>query len=242
MLFSGRKLALSCSLLALLSFLVGCGSGQVTQQATPTRGVAATLAPSPTSGVIGSPTATPNRGLRPPALKGPLGPAPTDCPASPALQTFTMQNFGGGFSGTFTALGASPVWQLGIGDGSSPIALYGDSSQPWPSTKVMWVVGPNYSEPVTLTGQDMRSGTPIWFQVYPNNGVPTSDPNADSVYTAHAVLDPNAPNRGGATNSTGHWGIWGIGLIALAAGCYEIKAAWAEGSWSAIYPIGGAQG
>ncbi len=238
-LFPGRRSALSCSLLFLLSFLGGCGGGQVAQRATPTKGAAATLAPSPTMAPLGSPTATPDRKTRPPALKGPLGPAPTNCPASPTLQTFTMENFGGGFFGTFTAYGASPAWGM-LGPGGNAILLQGDSSQSWPSTKVMWVVGPNYAEPVMLTGQDVRSGTPLWFQIYPSNSVPTSDPDADSIYTTHAVLDPNAPNRGGTENTTGHWGIWGIGLIALAAGCYEIKATWAEGSWSAIYSIGSA--
>ncbi|HEY7124102.1 MAG TPA: hypothetical protein VH540_09150 [Ktedonobacterales bacterium] len=198
------------------------------------------MAPSPTVAPVGSPTATPDKRLRPPAVNGPLGPAPTNCPTSSTLQTYSPNNFGGGFSSPISFLGASPVWQLGLGDASSPIALYWDSSQPWPSTKVMWVVGPNYNQPVTLTGQDVRSGTPLWFQVYPSNAIPTSDPNADSSYTTHAVLDPTAPNRGATENSTGHWGIWGIGLIALAAGCYELDATWAEGSWSAIYAFGGA--
>jgi hypothetical protein len=237
---SGRPRAILCSLLLLLPFFAGCGGSQVNQQATPTQGGAATLAPSPTVGPVTSPTATPDRKLRPPAVNSPLGPAPADCPASPTLQTFTMENFGGGFSGAFTAHGATPAWAL-LGPGGDTIPLYWDSSQSWPSTKVMWVVGPNYAEPVTLIGHDVRSGTPLWFQVYPSNSLPTSDPDADSIYTTHAVLDPNAPNRGGTENSTGHWNIWGLGVIALASGCYELDATWAEGSWSAIYVVGGTQ-
>jgi len=172
--------------------------------------------------------------LTPPPLRGPLGAAPTNCPASPAIQTMTQNNFGGGFIGQVSFQGGHPAWELGLPDAGRPLQLGATGGdQPWPSTKVMWVVGPNVAQPVTLTGHDLRTRAPLWFQIYPN---PYSA--ADSVYTTSAVLDPMAPNRGSTDNSTGHWNIWGIGIIALAAGCYELDVSSAGGGWHAIYPIG----
>ncbi|MGH2485615.1 MAG: hypothetical protein ACRDHE_06355, partial [Ktedonobacterales bacterium] len=104
--------------------------------------------------------------------------------------------------------------------------------------KVMWVVGPNVAQPVTLTGHDLRSGAALWFQVYPSNGVPTDNPDAISIYTTHAVLDPAAPNRGSTDNTTGHWNIWGVGIIVLSAGCYQLDVTSASGSWTTIFAAG----
>lgn len=103
------------------------------------------------------------------------------------------------------------------------------------TTKVMWVVGPDYAQPVTLTAAAVHGSTPLWFDIYPANGGP--GPTQD-IYSTRAVLDPGAPNRGGTDNSTGHWNIWGIGLIALSAGCYDFTASWASGSWHTIIAVG----
>ena len=108
------------SLIALV-VLAGCASSPVTQQATPTL-----LQPKPTA------SAGPQ--VTPPAVSGPLGMAPTDCPASPALQTMTQNNFGGGFSSPFSFYGGSPAWQVGLPTDGSALHLSA-GSEPWPRRK-----------------------------------------------------------------------------------------------------------
>jgi hypothetical protein len=200
------------------------------------------------SGAAQKPTATPTAltfptplrtlpvGIRPSPVAGLLDPAPTDCAAFPPPHTFTRSDFGGGFIGSVTFQGSSPAWELGL---VSPLNLNQYSGPvPYPSAKVMWVVGPNYLELVTLQGYDVRTGAPLWFQIYPSNGVPTDNPDAISAYTTYAALDPRAPNRGSTDNSTGHWNIWGIGIIVLAAGCYELDVTWPQGRWSVVFAAG----
>jgi hypothetical protein len=211
------------------SALVGCTTSPPT-----TRGSA------PTATAALPPTALPDttpRGVRPTPVAGLLDPAPADCAVTAPPHTFTSTSFGGGFSGQTTFDGGAPAWELGLGSG--PLHLNeGVGAQPYPSTKVMWVVGPNYAKPVTLTGHDIRNGTALWFQVYPSNSVPTSDPDADSIYTTQAVLDPGAPNRGSTGNSTGYWNIWGIGIMVLKAGCYELDVSSQQGSWHTVFAAG----
>lgn len=210
---------------ALVAALAGCDLGASGHAAAAT----ATLLPTVTAPPTPLPTATPGQQL--PAFSGELGPAPTRCPASPALQIYQTNNFGGGFSGNNAFLGGKPVWELGMG---GVVKLVRDPSGYY-TTKVMWVVGPNYNLPVTLTAADLQGGAPLWFDIYPSNSGPSS---LQDLYTTSAVLDPGAPNRGGSDNSTGHWNIWGIGLFAFHAGCYDFTATWATGSWHTILAVG----
>lgn len=217
-----------CSLLILLVICAGCGnppaqsSTSRTQASTPTIAGTAPITPIPTTG------------SQPPTASGPLGPAPTNCPASPPLQTMTQDNFGGGFIGTVSFQGSAPAWQLGLGT-DRVVHLYQDNVHSYSSTKVMWVVGPNYSLPITLSGHEVNSRAALWFEIYPSNDIIGG---GASSYAIQAPLDPAAPNRGSTDNSTGHWNIWGIGIIVLTAGCYELDANWSGGGWLAIYAIG----
>ncbi len=221
-----------CGLLILLLVCAGCGNSTVqpitsrTQASTPPIAGTAPITPLPITG------------SQPPTASGPLGPAPTTCPASPHLQTMTQDHFGGGFSSPISFQGGSFVWQLGLPTDGSPIQLHQDNVHSYSSTKVMWVVGPNYAQVVTLSGHEVHTGAPLWFEIYPSNSQPISSSTPSTYYT-QAPLDPAAPNRGSTDNSTGHWNIWGIGLIALTAGCYELDATWSGGGWQAIYAIGG---
>lgn len=215
--------------LVLVAALAGCATGSSTS-----------VGPVPTN-TVASRSATPQgtpRGVRPSPVVGSLGPAPTDCTAVAPPDSFTSTTFGGGFSGTTTFLGSTPAWELGMGSSPLHMEQFSNGPTPYPSTKVMWVVGPNYNQPVTLTGHDLHSGATLWFQVYPSNGVATNDPDADSLYTTQAVLDPGAPNRGSTSNSTGHWNIWGVGLMVLQAGCYELDVSSQQGTWHTVFAAG----
>ena len=215
-------------LLPLLLALAGCASTSTAllPPATPS---------SPAAGP--TPLPTPPLGPRPSPVVGLLGPVPTDCVAMPPPQTLTVTDFGGGFSGTTAFAGAAPAWELGLGTGA--LHLNGDGAAvPYPATKVMWVVGPDDPEPVTLSGHELHTGAPLWFQLYPSNAIPTDDPDALTAYTTQAVLDPAAPNRGTAHNQLGNWTIWGIGLLVLAAGCYTLDVAAATASWRTVFAAG----
>ena len=200
--------------------LSGCAAGPTARTATPT------------TPAIPLPAAT--QVLPPTPVGGALGRAPTDCPSVPPPQTFTMASgFGGGFGDPVSFLGGAPVWELGLRSSYSA-GQFRNPGSPYPSFKAMWIVGPNVDQPVTLTGQEVHTGALLWFEIYPSN----TNSSAPSVFTTHAVLDPNAPNRGSTDNSKGHWNIWGIGLVPLAAGCYQLDVSWPAGHWSAMFAAG----
>lgn len=173
-------------------------------------------------------TPVPTRVL-PPKVTSTLGPPPTDCPKAPPTKTLSVPNFGGGFSADITFSGGSPAWELGIGT-DGVLAVQG---LPYPGSKIMWVVGPNVQQPVTLSGRDLRSGVPLWFEMYPSNSGGGTD-----YYTTSAVLDPSAPNRGSTDNSEGHWNIWGLGIAVSAASCYQLDVRSSAGTWHTIFAAG----
>jgi hypothetical protein len=172
--------------------------------------------------------------VQPTPVTGLLGPAPTRCPLSSShLSTMkTTANFGGGFSAGVVFQGTSPVWETGFGlFPGGTLHLNANGPTPWPSTKIMWVVGPNYMQPVTLQGRDLLSGVPVWFDLHANGSAPGS-PNT------LVTLDPANPNRGSTQNTAGHWNIWGILLFFTQAGCYDVQSSWAGGQWQAVIAVG----
>src|SRR5258706_12078212 len=104
---SPRRVAqVGAMLLAALLVLAACSAGQSTTTATAT---AATRSP------VVSPAPTELQGIPPTPAGSALGPAPTNCPAMPPPQTFTMPSgFGRGFSDPVSFTGSSPVLELGL--------------------------------------------------------------------------------------------------------------------------------
>lgn len=214
-----RGLPLLTLLAAMLSLLVGCSTSSATVAPT---------SPPPTLTALPTGTSEP----QPVPLTALLAPAPTNCTAVAPPDSFTSSSFGGGFVGPTTFSGGAPAWNLGLSTEPLHLNDLAGGVTPYPETKIMWVVGPDYTQPVTLSGHDTLSGAPLWFEVY---AVAT---NAPPVYTTHAVLDPAAPNRGAAQNSTGKWSIWGVGLMALSAGCYELDVSASGAGWHTTFAIG----
>lgn len=214
-----RRNALWLSLalaLAVLVLVTGCGSS-VAARPTPT--LIPTVTPTP------HPVPTPVSGL--------LAPPPTDCQAVAAPHRMALSaDFGGGFVGGDVVTGGSPVWQLGLAYNAHPLDLEPNGPTPYPGTKVLWIVGPNYGEQVTLQGHDLRSGTPMWFLLLG----PGSDNPANAAPTV--TLDPAMPNRGSTDNSAGHWTIYGVGINFTVAGCYELDVTWPEGRWRTVFAAG----
>lgn len=226
----GRMLHWMIALLAtgIMIASAGCslGGGSIISRPPPLPTAASSppLTPIPTQ-----PPVPPSSATHPPQVASALGPPPKDCAITPPPQTMSVTNFGGGFSGAATFQGGSPAWELGFGSDGTLAA----QGLPYPSSKIMWVVGPNINQPVTLSGRDLRSGALLWFEMYPPNYGGGKD-----YFTTAAVLDPTAPNRGSTNNSTGHWNIWGIGIVVGAASCYQLDVTSASGSWHTDFAAG----
>lgn len=221
-----RSLAALATLLLALA-LPACRSSHAIVHQTPT-----------TTATLPTPTSLPTQPVsqRPSPVAGLLGPAPTNCATVSPPHVLNTTDFGGGFSSPISFEGSAPAWELGLGTRTQ--LDQSGTADPYPSVKIMWVVGPNFTQPVTLAGRELTTSAPLWFQVYPSNSVPTDNPDALSVYTTHAALDPAAPNRGSTDNSTGHWNIWGVGIIVLSAGCYQLDVTSATGSWKTVFAAG----
>lgn len=210
-----------CSLCLLMALaLAGCSSGQSTTKLAPTSTVAPTATTAATA-TIATPLHTPIAGL--------LGPAPARCPSAPPLQTRTFAHFGG-FSDSVTLRGGGPVWIAGF---YFPTILHLNSQgyTAWPSTKIIWEIGPNSTQRVTITARNLETGAlGYWFF---NVGEPQAAPQM--------TLDPAAPV---ATVAAYHgapepgWQEWGSGLLLYSAGCYELVATWSGGSWRTIFAAG----
>ncbi len=240
------RLPAAAPLLGLI--VAGCASAAPTPNAvtvispaTPPVSAAATSSISgpPVTSPSPSPAPTPSSivpGVTPPPAVASLGSVPRDCAPSVLPSGMTLHDFGGGFIGTVRFRGRAPVWTLGLPDnGILRLPPVSDNTQRFPTLKVMWIVGPNETQPVTVRGRDRATGSPLWFQVYPSNA--TAD--LPSSYTTTLQLDPSAPNWGYAQNSRGDWSIWGIGVGARAAGCYQLSVSSSKGTWTARLAIGG---
>lgn len=198
----------SIGIVALLCLvLTGCASSGVplTSQVNPT---------SPGRTAIATATATPT------ASPPPLGPVPQDCPISnPPRQTI----------GGMPMIGASPVWAAWLPGPSlfrqppGSISTY-EAPYGWEMTKVVWEVGPNNTQPVTIQGQDLFDHTPMMVELL------TSP-------TVHTVLDPHHPDHPISVIGPG-WAEWGCYIVVPKAGCYTMNVSWATGHWSVTFAFG----
>lgn len=210
-----------CSLCLLMALvLAGCSSGQSATKTAPTSTVAPTATTVPTA-TIAAPLHTPVAGL--------LGLVPARCPSAPQLQTRTFTHFGG-FSSSVTLRGGGPVWIAGF---YFPTILHLNAQgyTAWPSTKIIWEIGQNTNQRVTITARNLETGAlGYWF-------FNVREPQAASQMT----LDPTAPEM---TVADYHgapepgWQEWGSGLLLYSAGCYELVATWSGGSWRTIFAAG----
>jgi hypothetical protein len=218
------SLLLSCT---LYSLLVGCASAtSLTPRVTPHVTTPITTPATPTLPASGAVT-TPQTGS-PTPVTHPLAAPPTDCPLSapPQEQSFADvgQLIGGGVF--WVRAGYMPVLHLGPTDYTQ-----------WPQWKWVVEVGPNSTQPVTLTLRDQRTGALAWWSVDP----PTPA-------TQQLVLDPTLDTEDAGTvpwlaavphgESAPGWKEWGTFPVFAAAACYTLEAHWSGGSWSSSIAVG----
>jgi hypothetical protein len=108
------------------------------------------LGPAPTW--MPFPTATPT-------VVPPLARVPTNCPVIDAHPQAE-------FSQPHAVIGVSPLWATWE---AGPCIFHGApeeylSSYSWAMTKTIWEVGPNYSDMVSVLGEDNFDHTPLLFQ------------------------------------------------------------------------------
>lgn len=89
--------------------------------------------------------------------------------------------------------------------------------------KVLWLIRPEQTEPVTVEGMHASSGEHLWFEVA-DQGENTTEPR----------LDPSHP---GAV-SEGDWKEFPSYLYFPRAGCYALRARWPGGEWDLGFGFG----
>ncbi len=233
---SARVLA---AVLVLGLGLTGCATPAPTlitgsPAVTPTSAPSIELqSPNTTSPAKPTPSAATPADTVPPSVTT-LAPIPTGCSPSGPPDRMTVTNLDG-FTDGVHFLGHSPVWTWGLpDDGVMQLPATSGSDARFPNLKVMWIVGPDETQPVTIRGRERTTGSPLWFQVYPSN----TAASLPSSYTTTLTLDPAAPNRGYAQNDRGTWLIWGVGVGARTAGCYLTTVSSSKGSWTIELAIG----
>lgn len=168
--------------------------------------------PSPPSTRMPPTTAAPT------ATPPPLGQVPTKCPVTNADPQRRLS--------LAPVIGTTPVWATWLpgpsifhGAPGEYVAPYG-----WAMTKAIWEVGPNYSDAVTVRGEDIFDHSPLLFQF-------------EDTVTADAVLDPQHP--GHPVSSVGaDWREWGSAIMPPKAGCYMMQVSWATGHWDITFAFG----
>ncbi len=138
--------------------------------------------PAPT--VTATPTCIPVPSPCP--VSGFLDPPPQHCPASPPLQVLTRPN------STDRLSGGSPVWQAMPSGEVLHVEQSDASPQPWPGTKIVWEVGPNYTQPVTVVVTNLATGELAWWG---HSGPPEAqalvlDPNTTGPASYHGSPGP----------------------------------------------------
>lgn len=205
-----------CRLLVLL-LLTACSPGQGSSSATPTVRPQPTQQISPGSSPMAQqPTQQTSPGPSPVATL--LAQAPQDCPSGPALSSRAFP----GFTGS-PATGSGAVWESGL-PANATLNLDQLGYTPWPGTKILWPIGQDSPEAVTVRVTNLRTGTEAWWDI--GQGDPP----------------PNKPVRplivGAQGNRAGGPPAYGAFLYLPQAGCYAMTVSWPSGQWRLLFAVG----
>ncbi len=158
-----------------------------------------------------------------------LAPPPQHCPLSPPVAFKVFPKGWGGYNIDQKLTGHAPVWEDFITP-DRPLHLEtGNAYNPWPGVKVLWEVGPNYTQPVTIKVTNLRTGEPTWWET--GLGAPR-----EWVLVADQPGDRGSPEPG--------WHEWASSVFFFQAGCYAMDVSWPAsqgwpaGHWRIIFPVG----
>jgi hypothetical protein len=89
--------------------------------------------------------------------------------------------------------------------------------------KVLWVMEPSTEESVTISGANLGNSTPLWIEVE----------DAGAGRATRATLEPHLAGIG-----EGGWREFPSYVYFDEAGCFELRASSAEGSWRLRFGFG----
>ncbi|WIG58792.1 MAG: hypothetical protein OJF49_001538 [Ktedonobacterales bacterium] len=215
-----RRVCAALLMLLTLAMSAGCAIGP-TAKGTPQPTARPTFTPT----LIPTATSTPSGPMAATAM---LGAAPTSCPEVPQVETMNFPQGFRGFQGSVTLYGGGPAWIPGAYFPRT-IHLNGQGFADWPVTKVIWEIGPDFSDPVTAQVMNLETGEVAWW-------VRDTPPTFS---TQTLVLDVNIPSPAmdhGASEPG--WHAWGSSLLLTRAGCYSMVVAWQGGEWRTVFAAG----
>lgn len=222
-----RWLLIMPSLLVVLASCSSPAASRPQPTATPTIDSAHLTAfaqPYPTSPPL--PTPTPSQAPVPiptPPRSAPA-PMPTNCPLTAVPGTKVFPKGWGGYLQDATLIGRSPVWagmplEVHVYIGTQGYHVV------WTGTKILWEVGQNLTQPVTVRVKNLATGAPAWWG---KGDQPPSEP----------VLVLDSRNEGYHGVPASGWYEWGSFLYLLTAGCYSMDVSWSGGSWHIVFAAG----
>ena len=172
------------------------------------------------------PPATPSQapGPVPTPPRSEPDPMPTNCPLTALPGTKVFPKGWGGFLSDTTLIGRSPVWS-GMGLEVQVYTGTQDYHVVWTGTKIIWEVGQDLTQPVTVRIKNLATGTIAWW------GKGDQPPSAP-------VLVLNGSNEGYHGTRPGGWYEWGSFLYLLTAGCYSMDVSWPGGGWHIVFAAG----
>jgi hypothetical protein len=239
-----QRLILGLSLVLLAAVLLAnvlSRSGRYRPAALPTASETAgfapigstSLPPTPAEGQL-APTIVPNN-----SAGHAVAPAPAPCsPKSPVLTEDGNPTLGeaigkapvllGGFSGPYATL---PIGPDASGHLNDPGWTGSYTQYGWPAL-IELIVYTGVSGSVTLSGQDIQTGYPLWFG-FVVAGVWGAPQQVTSTYSLNPA-QPSIP-AGGETGLEDFW----YGYVFLpGAGCYTLSATWPSGRWQITISAG----
>jgi hypothetical protein len=163
-----------------------------------------------------------------------LAAAPGDCPG---ITTIVESQAPAPYGVLF---GTAPLW-AGIYSTSFDSATnafharygsYHRTRYGWP-LKILWVSSRAYTDPISLSITDLRSGLPILLGI---DGQNRDNPNVATL-TKSAILDGSIPGHPDVEDRPlTHE--WGSTVYFPRAGCYRLDAAWPGGGWHFVFSFG----
>ena len=194
-----------CAATAAVGLLVAC-SGSSQSTAPPT---SATLGSVPSSGAV-----------EPIARR--LDASPEGCDGPAPHYERIARYFG-------SLAGGSPIWGGFYARFDEETNAFHGTQAPLKNDgwriKVLWVIDPDASTPVTLSGRNTATDAPLKFETSGGGEVATNSP----------VLDPANP---AIPIQDGNWKEFPSYVYFPSAGCYVLSASWSGGSWQMGFGFG----
>lgn len=147
-----------------------------------------------------------------------LAQAPQNCPTAPSPGSKVFPQF----SPAAPLTGSGAIWEGGL-PANATLNLDQFGYTPWPSTKLLWPVLPDFPSIVVVRVTNLKTGSEAWWNIGQGGPAPTKP-------VRPLVMD-RAGNRAGFPT-------WGTILYLPQAGCYAMTVMWSGGQWRLLFAVG----